>query len=148
MAGTRRTPPRWTIGMDEASARVMAQVRSNARPGTPVPTPDQVAAVLHALADHTALVQAVSWRPEPDEGAALSVGRWLHDLGDLLEGRGPYATLPSDDDVPGPWLNVMTRSNHCLFSSRSRSEVEAFIRDRLVPGTDVGVQESSEPIVA
>lgn len=48
----------------------------------------QVAVVLHALADHTALIVALTYRrdessPWPE---AQSLGRWLHDVGDQLEG--------------------------------------------------------------
>ncbi len=54
------------------------------------PTPEQVAMVLHALADHTALEQARAYDRIKDGvedkfwPTSLSVGRWLHDLGDYL----------------------------------------------------------------
>ncbi|HEU5376391.1 MAG TPA: hypothetical protein VFV38_13180 [Ktedonobacteraceae bacterium] len=49
--------------------------------------PRQVALVLHALANHTAIISAFKHRrdatsPWPE---ALSVGRWLHDVGNDLE---------------------------------------------------------------
>ena len=52
-------------------------------------TPEQVAVVLHALADHTALQAALAYRrdiasPWPE---ATSLGRWLHEVGDQLEER-------------------------------------------------------------
>lgn len=50
-------------------------------------TPGQVAVVLHALADHTALEAAREWRYEPDAPwpRSRSIGRWLHDTADQLE---------------------------------------------------------------
>lgn len=55
--------------------------------GTVPPSRLQIAAVLHALADHTAIMEALKHRP-PADGLwpeATSVGRWLHDLGDEFE---------------------------------------------------------------
>lgn len=60
------------------------------------PTPLQVAAVLHGMADHTAILhmlnvvagQQAMARPGDDhEPAATSVGRYLHALGDSIEQR-------------------------------------------------------------
>lgn len=86
----------WMIGQDEAVSRVMGAVGAETvlqRSGETAPSQVQVAAVMHALADHTALLQAVQYRPS-DMGVALNVGRWLHALGDYLE-HGP---------VNAPWL--------------------------------------------
>lgn len=45
---------------------------------------EQVAVVLRALADHTALVQAT--QHDPDSDPATSTGRWLHAVADDLTG--------------------------------------------------------------
>src|ERR1700730_7885077 len=71
-----------------ASDRLMQQVKyQQRRIDEPLPTPRQVAMVLHALADHTAIMSAIEHRrdntsPWPE---ALSVGRWFHDVGNDLE---------------------------------------------------------------
>ena len=52
-------------------------------------TPAQVAAVLHGLADHTALMAALDYA-KPNDGywpEATSLGRWLHDTANQLEDR-------------------------------------------------------------
>lgn len=53
------------------------------------PTPMQVAVVLHALADHTAIMSALKYRPDPTSPwpEATSIGRWYHDVGSDLEWR-------------------------------------------------------------
>lgn len=56
--------------------------------GMPRLTRAQVAVVLHALADHTAIAEALRWR-RPVDGLwpeETSVGRWFHDVADQLEG--------------------------------------------------------------
>lgn len=71
-----------------ASDRLMQQVKyQQQRINEPLPTRRQVAMVLHALADHTAIMWALQYRrdetsPWPE---AISIGRWLHDVGDDLE---------------------------------------------------------------
>lgn len=47
--------------------------------------------VLHALADHTAIMQALKHRSDPTSPwpEATSVGRWLHDVGHNLENIWP-----------------------------------------------------------
>jgi len=84
----------WSIGQDDARERLLRAVEQEWRGMTyaegPSPTPLQVAAVLHALADYTALQQAVEYRPGRQGGehdVPLSVGRWLHDLGDYVHHR-------------------------------------------------------------
>lgn len=69
-----------------AADRLMRQL-DNRITGEPKPTHKQVAMVLHALADHTAIMQALRHRPDPTSPwpEANSVGRWLHDVGDDLE---------------------------------------------------------------
>lgn len=46
----------------------------------------QVAIVLHALADHTAIQAALAHRPDPTSPwpHATSMGRWFHDVADQL----------------------------------------------------------------
>jgi hypothetical protein len=71
-----------------AAERLMDQVRQyNRRIDGPPPTRMQVAMVLHALADHTAIMSALQHRPDPTSPwpEATSIGRWLHDVGDDLE---------------------------------------------------------------
>lgn len=52
-----------------------------------VVNPLQIALVLHALADHTAIMEALKHRPDPDSPwpEATSIGRWLHDVADDIE---------------------------------------------------------------
>ncbi len=80
----------WTIGGDDPADRLIAAVRREAWRGGQPPSPDQIAMVLHALADHTSLMQALDWSREPggDWPAATSVGRWLHAYGDYIESGG------------------------------------------------------------
>lgn len=79
---------------DRAAERLMTQVRNEARGkfGVEPPTEDQVALVLHALADFTAINSALSYSPDPTEpgpheGRAISMGRWLHAVGRALDLR-------------------------------------------------------------
>lgn len=55
-------------------------------PGTPRLTREQVAVVMHALADHTAIMAALAYSRGEDSPwpESLSVGRWLHAVGDQL----------------------------------------------------------------
>lgn len=58
-------------------------------PGTERLTPVQVAVVLHALADHTALEEARTYRRVDGEQGdywptSRAIGRWLHDTADQL----------------------------------------------------------------
>ena len=55
----------------------------------PMPTDSQVGAVLHAMADHTAIMTMLEHRPDPTSPwpQATSVGRFLHDAGDGFESR-------------------------------------------------------------
>ena len=52
-----------------------------------VVNPLQIATVLHAMADHTAIMEALKHRPDPTSPwpEATSIGRWLHDVADDLE---------------------------------------------------------------
>ncbi len=64
--------------------------------GEPKPTRKQVAMVLHAMADHTAIMEMVKYdrrnkfHPEQEETlwpTETSIGRWFHGVGDQLEDR-------------------------------------------------------------
>ena len=80
-----RTPK---VAGQAATDRLMQQISYETRCiDEPIPTKRQVAMVLHALADHTAIMAALKHRPDPTSPwpEATSVGRWLHDLGNDLE---------------------------------------------------------------
>lgn len=75
------------VAGEPAADRLMRSLDYRLSPGVEPLTREQVAVVLHALADHTALVAALAHRrdessPWPD---VLSIGRWLHDVADRLE---------------------------------------------------------------
>ena len=73
-----------------AAERLLEQIVREPRVGTPLPTKRQVAMVLHALADHTAIMTALKHGPDPGSPwpEATSSGRWLHDVGNDLESTG------------------------------------------------------------
>lgn len=76
------------IANELAGVRLMRKINDERRRiDAPMPTQDQVALVLHALADHTAIMTALNHRPDPTSPwpEATSVGQWLHDMGDSLE---------------------------------------------------------------
>jgi hypothetical protein len=75
------------IGGMDAAERLRTQVAAQARrfPGVPLPTDQQLAVVLHALADHTALVAALNFDRSGAWPDATSVGRFLHAWGDRFE---------------------------------------------------------------
>lgn len=71
-----------------ASLRLMRQISHETRRiNEPIPTTGQVAMVLHALADHTAITEMLKHRPDDTSPwpEATSIGRWFHDVGDELE---------------------------------------------------------------
>lgn len=75
-----------------ASTRLLEQIsyRQRERGFTePLPSSSQVAMVLHALADHTAIMSALQHRPDPNSPwpEATSIGRWFHDVADELEAK-------------------------------------------------------------
>ena len=75
-----------------ADDRLLANiVRERRRFEDPIPSPEQVAMVLHALADHTAILEMLQHRPDSTSPwpEATSVGRWLHDVGDAFEQERP-----------------------------------------------------------
>lgn len=74
------------VAGESASERIMRSL-DNRRTGEPKPTKKQVAMVLHALADHTAIMEMLKHRPDETSPwkEATSVGRWFHDVGDELE---------------------------------------------------------------
>lgn len=82
-------------GEESAANRIMKQL-DNRLTGEPKPTRKQVAMVLHALADHTAIMHMVDFdrrdRFHPGQEEKLwptetSIGRWFHAVGDDLEER-------------------------------------------------------------
>lgn len=74
---------------EDAHERLMRSIKDEERrvEGTDIPSQRQVAMVLHALADHTAIMAALEYRPDPTSPwpEATSIGRWLHDVGHVLE---------------------------------------------------------------
>jgi hypothetical protein len=71
-----------------ACERLMQQISyEQRRINEPMPTRRQVAMVMHALADHTAIMTALKHRPDPTSPwpEATSIGRWFHDVGNDLE---------------------------------------------------------------
>lgn len=82
------------IGGVDAVVRLRGSIDHAGRryAGVPVPTDAQVAMVLHALADHTAIQLALhfdrDWVAGQDSSPwpeATSVGRFLHALGDRFD---------------------------------------------------------------
>lgn len=73
------------VAGEPASERLMRRL-DNRLIDTPLPSREQVALVLHALADHTAIMAMLEHRPDPTSPwpQATSVGRWFHDVGDEL----------------------------------------------------------------
>lgn len=63
------------------------QHRSGLYQNSDKPTPKQVSMVLHALADHTAIMKMLKHRLEKTSPwpEANSIGRWFHDVGSDLE---------------------------------------------------------------
>lgn len=70
-----------------ASERLMNSIKNRAREaGRVPPTEGDVKLVLRGLADHTAIMEMLSHRPDPTSPwpTATSVGRWFHDVADDL----------------------------------------------------------------
>ncbi len=88
-----RTGPR--VAGESAADRLMRALDYRlSPPGTPRLTRAQVAVVLHALADHSALEAARvysrdyppgSGQPDTSWPTSLSIGRWMHDVAGQLE---------------------------------------------------------------
>ncbi len=81
-----------SIGGVDAVERLREQIRlqGRTRPGD-MPSNRQIAMVLHALADHTSIMQALNFDPEPGRTrwpSATSVGRFLHAYGDRFDDEG------------------------------------------------------------
>lgn len=72
----------WSIGNQRAADWVMSQIAAQASSSHPYA--EQAAVVLHALADYTALQQAVRYKLEGEDQDA-SLGLWLSDLAEVLE---------------------------------------------------------------
>lgn len=75
------------VAGQNATDRLMGSLDSRRFNNTPKPNAKQVAMVLHALADHTAIMEMLKHRPDPTSPwpDATSIGRWFHDVGDELE---------------------------------------------------------------
>lgn len=80
------------IAGESGGDRLMAMIRMRARerrvPPDDLPTPEQVALVTRALADHTTLMAALAYhRGGPGEPwpESLSLGRFFHALSDQIE---------------------------------------------------------------
>ena len=84
---------------ETAADRLMSNVAFRTRHGETEVTPAQVVVVLRALADHTALLEAVRYR-QPIEGpcAATSVGRFLHDTADQLTTPTPARAADQNEE--------------------------------------------------
>lgn len=85
---TRRRRDLGKLGGMDPAERLQRQIASERRlfPDEQAPTLAQVAMVLHALADHTLLMRALTF--DPDDGPwpqATSVGRFLHAYGDRFD---------------------------------------------------------------
>lgn len=79
-----RTP---TVAGEPAGKRLMKALDNRRFDGAAKPNANQVAMVLHALADHTAIMEALKYRPDLTSPwpEATSIGRWMHDTGDQIE---------------------------------------------------------------
>jgi hypothetical protein len=84
---------------EPAADRLMRSLDYRLHPDARRLTRDEVAVVLHALADHTAIKAALSWRHAPH---ATSVGRWCHDVADHLTERWTPWNLPASEHVGHP----------------------------------------------
>lgn len=80
---------------ENSGDRLMKQL-DNRLTGEDKPTRKQVGMVLHALADHTAIMHMTQydrqskWHPDKEEEywpTETSIGRWFHAVGDDLEDR-------------------------------------------------------------
>jgi hypothetical protein len=82
---------------ENAADRIMRSL-DNRLMGEPKPSRKQVGMVLHALADHTAIMEMVQLDRLDHHGSnagketkywptETSIGRWFHAVGDDLEGR-------------------------------------------------------------
>lgn len=73
--------------MESVSRQAKFYLNQPMHKGETPPSAIQVAIVLHALADHTAIMQMLAYRPDSTSPwpQATSAGRWLHDVGNDLE---------------------------------------------------------------
>ena len=96
--------PRPTVAGQPAADRIIRQVNiqhsygMHSSKGGKV-NPLQIATVLHALADHSALMEAVKHRPVPNSPwpEAESIGRWLHDVADDIEAHNEWKMVVHDE---------------------------------------------------
>lgn len=110
----------WTVAGEHPAQRLLRtqDVQRGSLRGDGPPTPLQVAAVLHGLADHTHILHMLKVADEgylvnPAEElpwpGATSLGRYFHGLADYIEiGHEPALSHPPDDDprakVVAKWL--------------------------------------------
>ena len=77
------------VGDQSAADRLRSNLDYRLHPNAERLTDEQIAIVLHGLADHTMLMAAVNWNPEgsymSSNSAASSVGQWLHRVADDFE---------------------------------------------------------------
>lgn len=100
------------VAGEPAADRLMASVAWRIPQGCPPISRDQVALVLHALADHAALEAARTYRRASDQPGdfhptSTAIGRWLHDTADQL--TDPAAQPPSEPTAgehPAPAARV------------------------------------------
>lgn len=80
------------VGKETAADRLMQNLDYRLYPNTERLTRAQVAVVMHALADHTAIQAAMTYDPPRDDTypwpVATSIGRWFHAVADELEYGG------------------------------------------------------------
>lgn len=111
-------------GEEIAADRIMKQL-DNRLTGEPKPTRKQVGMVLHALADHTAIMHMVAfdrmskWHKGKEEElwpTETSIGRWFHGVGDDLEGRfEPAKKYPKLTEIEEYILSELRGDNeYCM----------------------------------
>lgn len=97
-ANTGKHGPQVPLGgkTENASDRIMRSLDNRRYPKVQRPTRKQVAMVLHALADHTAIMEMTRFDRLEHNGSnkgeetkywptETSIGRWFHRVGDDLE---------------------------------------------------------------
>lgn len=77
------------VAGEAMSKRLMRSLDYRLHPDMPRLTPEQVAVVMHALADHTAIQEALRYSVDHDGPwpFATSIGRWFHAIADQLESK-------------------------------------------------------------
>lgn len=85
----KRSPQGPSVVGERAADRLIRSLDYRRHPDARRLTAEEVAVVLHALADHTAITAALTYRLDPTSPwpHATSMGRWFHDTADQLEDR-------------------------------------------------------------